>query len=59
MNKWIKHIIRWTLSLVLLVIAAMHSHWSVAVILILMTIEQELSAFIFVKNIKGVYLEKR
>lgn len=54
-----KHIVRYILSSGLLILVWLHIHWSAALVLTLLTIESEISAYIFVKNVKGVYLEKR
>lgn len=54
-----RHIIRLIITVILLITASFHTHWSVALVLWLMVIESELAAFVFVRNVQKVTLEKR
>lgn len=47
---WLTRIIRWLLSVVLLVVVWRHAHWSVAAELTGLSIANELHSFVALKN---------
>lgn len=53
-----KHIIRWLLSLSLIVTIFFNAHWSVGLFALLLTLESEVSAWVFVRNTKEAIIIK-